>query len=84
MKFQWIILALALSAGLLTRYVIDSKNPALTETSHPLNILESGQQAIDLYDEEDPRLELFIWLYTLPRRMPDITCRTFRSVAGVR
>ncbi len=67
MKFQWIILALALSAGLLTRYVVDSKDPATAEASYPLNILESGQQAVDLYDEEDPRLRVIYFAIHIAR-----------------
>ena len=46
MKFQWIILTLALLAGLLTRYIVDSNEPTAAVPGHPINLLASEQQAV--------------------------------------
>jgi len=75
-KFQWIILALALTAGLVTRYVVDSRDPTTAVPSYPINILESGQQAVDLYDQEDPRLRVVYFGYT---HCPDV-CPTSLAI----
>ncbi|MGF1759506.1 SCO family protein [Photobacterium sagamiensis] len=74
---KWIILTLALGAGLITRYVVDSSDTtAAVEPAYPMNILESGDQAIDLYDQEDPRLRILYFGYT---HCPDV-CPTSLAV----
>ena len=77
MKYQWVILALALIAGLATNYILDSRDPSLaTEPHYPLNILESGNEAVDLYDPEDKRIRLVYFGYT---QCPDV-CPTSLAV----
>ncbi|PSV44167.1 SCO family protein [Photobacterium indicum] len=77
MKYQWIILALALGAGLITRYVTDSSDPSITaDQTYPINILESGDKAIDLYNTEDSRIRVVYFGYT---HCPDV-CPTSLAV----
>ena len=76
MKFQWIILTLALSAGLLTRYIVDLNDPVATVPSHPINLLKSGQQAVDIYDPQDSRLRVVYFGYT---HCPDV-CPTSLAI----
>ncbi len=77
MKYQWIILALALIAGLFTRYMMDSNDPDIArEPYYPMNFLESGTQVIDLFDQEDPRIRLVYFGYT---QCPDV-CPTSLAV----
>ncbi|PSU25958.1 SCO family protein [Photobacterium phosphoreum] len=79
MKYQWIILALALVAGLFTRYMIDSNDPDVArEPYYPMNFLESGTQVIDLFDPEDKRIRLVYFGYT---QCPDV-CPTSLAVLG--
>jgi protein SCO1/2 len=77
MRYQWIILALALTAGLITRYVTDSNNPTIAaEQTSPINVLESGDKSIDLYDKEDSRIRVVYFGYT---HCPDV-CPTSLAV----
>ncbi|PSW61072.1 SCO family protein [Photobacterium kishitanii] len=77
MKYQWIILALALVAGLFTRYMMDSNDPDIArEPYYPMNFLESGTQVINLFDQEDPRIRLVYFGYT---QCPDV-CPTSLAV----
>lgn len=77
MRYQWIILALALTAGLITRYVTDSNNPTIAaEQTSPINVLESGDKSIDLYDEKDSRIRVVYFGYT---HCPDV-CPTSLAV----
>ncbi len=77
MKYQWLILALALIAGLFTRYMMDSNDPNITrEPYYPMNFLESGTQVIDLFDPEDKRIRLVYFGFT---QCPDV-CPTSLAV----
>lgn len=77
MKYQWIVLALALIAGLLTHYFLDSKDPTISrEPYYPMNYLESGNEVIDLFDNEDPRIRLVYFGYA---QCPDV-CPTSLAV----
>ena len=76
MKFQWIVLAIALSAGLLTRYIVDSRDQTAEIPTAPINILETGQQTVDLYDLQDPRLRIVYFGYT---HCPDV-CPTSLAI----
>ncbi|WP_318510428.1 SCO family protein [Photobacterium leiognathi] len=77
MKYQWMILSLALIAGLTTSYLLDSRDPNLSvEPDYPINILESGTDAVDLYDPADNRVRLVYFGYT---QCPDV-CPTSLAV----
>lgn len=76
MKFQWIILAVALTAGLLTRYIVDSNDTTAAIPAAPINILESGQQRVDLFDPNDSRLRVVYFGYT---HCPDV-CPTSLAI----
>ncbi|MEJ2764972.1 SCO family protein [Photobacterium sp. MCCC 1A19761] len=78
MKFQWIILALALVAGLVTRFVVDAQQEtAATGASLAASgVLESGKDALDLFNPADPRLRVVYFGYT---HCPDV-CPTSLAV----
>lgn len=77
MKYQWLILALALVAGLFARHMMDSNDPTVAnEPYYPMNYLESGTEVIDLFDPEDQRIRLVYFGYT---QCPDI-CPTSLAV----
>ncbi|PLC59091.1 SCO family protein [Photobacterium carnosum] len=77
MKYQWLILALALVAGLFARHMMDSNDPTVAnEPYYLMNYLESGTEVIDLFDPEDQRIRLVYFGYT---QCPDI-CPTSLAV----
>ncbi|MCG3865990.1 MULTISPECIES: SCO family protein [unclassified Photobacterium] len=77
MKYQWMILAIALITGLTTSYILDSRDASRTvEPDYPLNILESGNEAVDLYNPKDPRIRMVYFGYT---QCPDV-CPTSLAV----
>ena len=76
MKYQWIILALALAAGLITSLIVDRSNPEKTGPEYPLNFLETANEAVDLYDPKDPRIRVIYFGYT---HCPDV-CPTSLAV----
>ncbi|WP_261859175.1 SCO family protein [Photobacterium sanguinicancri] len=83
MKFQWIVLALALGAGLLTRYIMDQNESSPSEsivqspTEHiDLKVLHSGKDTIDLFSPTDQRLRIVYFGYT---HCPDV-CPTSLAV----
>lgn len=76
MKYQWIILALALAAGLITSIIVDKQNQTAAKPEYPMNILESGKEAIDLYNNEDSRIRVVYFGYT---HCPDV-CPTSLAV----
>ncbi|UXI03968.1 SCO family protein [Photobacterium sp. TY1-4] len=78
MKFQWIILALALVAGLVTRFVVDAQQETATTAVSPAasGVLESGKDALDLFNPADPRLRVVYFGYT---HCPDV-CPTSLAV----
>lgn len=75
MKYQWIILALALTAGLITSTIVDRHAPA-PQTGAPINLLKSGKESVDLYDPDDQRIRVIYFGYT---HCPDV-CPTSLAV----
>ncbi|MGF1690720.1 SCO family protein [Photobacterium kagoshimensis] len=85
MKFQWIVLALALGAGLLTRFIVDQNGNTASTTQAPsqgqnssvdIHSLYSGKETINLFAEDDKRLRIVYFGYT---HCPDV-CPTSLAV----
>ncbi|OAN13034.1 photosynthetic protein synthase I [Photobacterium jeanii] len=81
MKFQWIVLAVALGAGLLTRHLVDGDNGATTQAQSATEVsdltqLKSGSDSINLFSNEDDRLRIVYFGYT---HCPDV-CPTSLAV----
>lgn len=79
MKYQWIILALALSAGFITSVIVDRKSPSESEVAgEPINLLKSGKEDIDLYNPEDERIRVIYFGYTTVRMSAQPRSRSCR------
>ncbi|WP_120512126.1 SCO family protein [Photobacterium salinisoli] len=78
MKFQWIILAVALIAGLATRYLVDSHDVSVAEAQQSSGQLESGQETVDLFNTNDNRLRVVYFGFT---HCPDV-CPTSLAILG--
>ncbi|WP_311568213.1 SCO family protein [Photobacterium arenosum] len=78
MKFQWIILAVALIAGLATRYLVDSHDDSVAEAQQSSGQLESGKESVDLFNTNDNRLRVVYFGFT---HCPDV-CPTSLAILG--
>ncbi|NAW66520.1 SCO family protein [Photobacterium halotolerans] len=78
MKFQWIILAVALVAGLATRYLVDSHDASVAEAQQSSGQLESGKESVDLFNTNDNRLRVVYFGFT---HCPDV-CPTSLAILG--
>ncbi|MGB7998137.1 MAG: SCO family protein, partial [Photobacterium halotolerans] len=78
MKFQWIILAVALIAGLATRYLVDSHDDSVAEAQQSSGQLESGKESVDLFNTSDNRLRVVYFGFT---HCPDV-CPTSLAILG--
>ncbi|MEI8592975.1 SCO family protein [Photobacterium sp. Hal280] len=78
MKFQWIILAVALIAGLATRYLVDSHDDNVAEAQQSSGQLESGKESVDLFNTSDKRLRVVYFGFT---HCPDV-CPTSLAILG--
>ncbi|MDO6706687.1 SCO family protein [Photobacterium sp. 1_MG-2023] len=78
MKFQWIILAVALIAGLATRYFVDSHETRVAEAEQTSGQLESGSETLNLFNTSDERLRVVYFGFT---HCPDV-CPTSLAILG--
>ncbi|GAB6262891.1 SCO family protein [Photobacterium sp. CCB-ST2H9] len=78
MKYQWIILAVALIAGLATRYFVDNHDANVAAAEQSSGQLESGKDTINLFNTDDDRLRVVYFGYT---HCPDV-CPTSLAILG--
>ncbi|MCM0148840.1 SCO family protein [Photobacterium galatheae] len=78
MKYQWIILAVALIAGLATRYFVDNHDANVAAAEQSSGQLESGKETINLFNAGDDRLRVVYFGYT---HCPDV-CPTSLAILG--
>lgn len=78
MKIQWIILAVALIAGLATRYFVDRHDVSVAEAEQSSGQLESGKASVDLFNTSDNRLRVVYFGFT---HCPDV-CPTSLAILG--
>ncbi|WIH24706.1 SCO family protein [Photobacterium damselae] len=77
MRYQWLILICALFSGLTAHYFWQKRDPnARHAPYYPMQILEYGEDVIDLFDTTDPRIRVVYFGYT---QCPDI-CPTSLAI----
>lgn len=77
MRYQWLILICALFSGLTAHYFWQKRDPnARHAPYYPMQILEYGEDVIDLFDTTDPRIRVVYFGYT---QCPDV-CPTSLAI----
>nr|WP_255558043.1 MULTISPECIES: SCO family protein [unclassified Photobacterium] len=71
-------MAVALIAGLATRYLVDSHDDSVAEAQQSSGQLESGKESVDLFNTNDNRLRVVYFGFT---HCPDV-CPTSLAILG--